>query len=237
MTLFTRISQVAVSLLCVVTMLGCEPYPNERQMNYTSLLNYKVRRYHPQEEQDLRPAFIEAGVPFPPKEIALLVFKEERKMELYAKHRGNWEYVMEYPIYGASGGPGPKLRSGDRQVPEGIYHVTVLNPRSKYDLSIKIDYPNDFDRRYAKIEHRNHLGNNIFIHGGDISTGCIAIGDRAIEDLFVLAHDVGLTNIMVVIAPNDLRVKPALPPKEPHFWIDVLDRRLAKTLQSFPRVS
>jgi murein L,D-transpeptidase YafK len=31
-------------------------------------------------------------------------------------------------VHGASGGAGPKLREGDRQVPEGIHRVEALNP-------------------------------------------------------------------------------------------------------------
>ena len=44
------------------------------------------------------------------------------------------------------------------------------------------------------------------------SIGCLAIGDRAIEDLFVLVADVGLERVTVIIAPHDPRGGIALAP-------------------------
>ena len=43
------------------------------------------------------------------------------------------------------------------------------------------------------------------IHGDDISSGCLAIGDEAAEDLFVLAALTGIDNVTVIIAPVDFR--------------------------------
>ena len=42
------------------------------------------------------------------------------------------------------------------------------------------------------------------IHGGAASIGCLAIGDEAVEELFVLAALTGLDHIELVIAPSDL---------------------------------
>ena len=43
------------------------------------------------------------------------------------------------------------------------------------------------------------------IHGGAESIGCLAIGDSAVEELFVLAARTGLDNVQLIIAPRDLR--------------------------------
>jgi len=43
------------------------------------------------------------------------------------------------------------------------------------------------------------------IHGKSVSIGCLAMGDEAAEDLFVLAADTGLQNIKVVLSPVDFR--------------------------------
>jgi murein L,D-transpeptidase YafK len=71
----------------------------------------------------------------------------------------------------ASGKAGPKLREGDGQVPEGIYRIDGLNPNSSYHLSLKLNYPNDFDLEQARTEGRTELGGDIFIHGKAVSIG------------------------------------------------------------------
>ncbi len=96
---------------------------------------------------------------------------------------------------------------GDGQVPEGLYRIESLNPNSSYHLSMKLNYPNTFDLKQAKSEGRDRPGSNIFIHGKSVSIGCLAMGDSAIEELFVLATDVGRKNIQVAIAPTDPRIK------------------------------
>lgn len=88
----------------------------------------------------------------------------------------------------ASGGPGPKLREGDLQVPEGVYRLTAFNPNSSYHLSLRVDYPNAEDRAaedraVARSDRRTSLGGDIFIHGKAVSIGCLAIGDPGIEEL------------------------------------------------------
>jgi hypothetical protein len=44
------------------------------------------------------------------------------------------------------------------------------------------------------------------IHGKAVSIGCLAMGDAAAEDLFVLAADTGIKNITVILAPVDFRL-------------------------------
>lgn len=49
-------------------------------------------------------------------------------------------------------------------------------------------------------------GSDIYIHGKDISTGCLTeMGDPAMDELYTMVMDTGMTNVTVVIAPNDLR--------------------------------
>jgi hypothetical protein len=153
----------------------------------------------------IRNLFAAADLAYPPERIALLVFKEERTLELWAEDGGRRVHIHTYPITAASGHAGPKLREGDCQVPEGIYRITGLNPNSAFHLSMKLDYPNAYDRRKAREEGRTDLGGDIFIHGGAGSIGCIAVGDSAIEELFLLVKTVGIANVEVLIAPNDLR--------------------------------
>ncbi len=140
------------------------------------------------------------------KRLAILAFKEEQTLEVWA-HADSVDTVLlkRYPFTGFSGKLGPKLAEGDRQIPEGIYKVEYLNPNSSYHLSIKIDYPNEFDREKGRADGRERLGSDIFIHGKDVTIGCIPIGDDAIEELFYLVATIGKTNTTVIISPYDMR--------------------------------
>ncbi len=86
-------------------------------------------------EDRLRPAFERAGVAFPPRDLTLLALKEEKRLELYTSgDGGDHHFLLSYPILAASGTAGPKLREGDKQVPEGFYRIELLNPNSRYHL-------------------------------------------------------------------------------------------------------
>lgn len=154
----------------------------------------------------LSPYFKQAGVACPPEQLVFVGLKEEKTLQVYAKSGTNgYHFVRSYPILAASGVAGPKLREGDRQVPEGIYAIELLNPNSSYHLSLRVSYPNAFDREQAAREQRTKLGGDIMIHGKAKSIGCLAMGDEAAEDLFVLAADCGITNITVILSPVDFR--------------------------------
>lgn len=159
----------------------------------------------------LKPYFAKAAVPYPPKSMLLLALKDEKKLELWARGDGEYRLIRNFPIKAASGKAGPKLRQGDKQVPEGVYRILSLNPNSNYHLSMKLDYPNSFDLDHANQEGRYDPGSDIFIHGKAVSIGCIALGDEAIEELFVLTAQVGKENVKVVIAPHDPRTHPLDP--------------------------
>ena len=159
----------------------------------------------------LLPRFSAAGVAYPPQSLALLVVKNKAQLEVWVKQATGSVFIHCYPVEALSGGPGPKLREGDRQVPEGIYQISGLNPNSRFHLSIKLNYPNAFDLRHAKLDGRTRPGSDIFIHSRASSVGCLAMGDTTIEELFVLACDVGMQNISVTIAPHDPRIEPLLP--------------------------
>lgn len=193
-----------------------------------------LRLYGEDAHRRFLPRFRAAGVPYPPPRVALLGFKAEKRLELWAEKGGKWVFIHTYPILGASGKPGPKLRQGDRQVPEGIYAVEYLNPHSVCHLSLKLDYPNAFDRAHAKADGRTKPGGDIFIHGGTLSIGCLAVGDRAIEELFVIAHRVGVSSAKAILAPNDLRkAKPVTDLNSVPAWVPELYQQIQAELQAF----
>lgn len=91
--------------------------------------------------------------------------------------------------------------------------MEYLNPNSKFHLSFKLDYPNAFDQARAKEEGRSEPGSDIFIHGGAQSTGCIAIGDEAITEVYREVETTGKEHVLVAIFPyrpaNDIPLVPA----------------------------
>lgn len=154
------------------------------------------------------PCFSNARIAYPPASLIFFALKDSAILELWAGQDSLHLPIRHYPIVALSGVAGPKLREGDRQVPEGVYRIDGLNPNSRFHLSMKLNYPNDFDIEQARREKRHEPGSNIFIHGRDSSVGCLAMGDAAIEELFVLVNQVGIQNIKVIISPTDPRVKP-----------------------------
>jgi murein L,D-transpeptidase YafK len=124
-----------------------------------------------------------------PRGLLLRVFKDERVLELWAAAApgGPFVHVGDHPICASSGGPGPKARTGDGQVPEGLYQVTTLNPWSRFHLSLRVDYPNAADRARNPGVRASALGGEIFIHGDCVTIGCVPIGDEAIEEVYLAA--------------------------------------------------
>jgi len=178
----------------------------------------RLAQYGPAARARLAPHFQRAGVTYPPKELCLVGLKEERQLELYVASGTNaLRFVRAYRIQAASGSAGPKLREGDGQVPEGFYRIESLNPNSRYHLSLRINYPNQADREQARRDGRTQLGGDIMIHGSNVSIGCLAMGDEAAEDIFVLAADTGLKQIRVLLSPVDFRVR-RLPQDAPSLY-------------------
>ena len=178
--------------------------------------------------------FEAAKADWPPAEIAFVAIKDENALEVYARPQdGVWKYVHRYKVLAASGVSGPKLKRGDKQVPEGIYRISYLNPNSRYHVSLRVNYPNAFDRKMAVNDGRKDLGGDIMIHGKNVSAGCLAVGDKAVEELFVLAAEVGIRNIKVVIAPTDFRRKKKVPIANGLVWTPKLYAEIANSMKEF----
>lgn len=212
------------------------PQPREARMH---TIDDRVAQFGARVDARLRPLFEQHGLAYPPAEISLLAFKDTRVLELYARASAQhaWTYVKSYAVQGASGGLGPKLQEGDRQVPEGTYAVEYLNPNSRFHLSLKLDYPNAFDRRMGEIDGRSDLGSDIMIHGGASSIGCLAMGDDGIEDLFILAARVGITHVRVVIGPTDFRAGREVAVAAQPRWTQVLYAQLREELAHYERAA
>ncbi len=149
---------------------------------------------------ELRTTFEMAGLRWPAEEIFLRAMKRERELELWARNGAgeSFRLVKRLPIIAASGGPGPKRREGDMQVPEGFYEVDRFNPRSNFHLSLGLNYPNASDRILGDPVSP---GFDIFIHGGNASIGCLALGDDGIEEIYLAALDSRVRPIRVHLFP------------------------------------
>jgi murein L,D-transpeptidase YafK len=118
--------------------------------------------------------------------ILVRLFKEESELEVWKQDTtGHFQILKVYPICRWSGDLGPKLHEGDRQAPEGFYTITpeLMNPNSNYYLAINIGFPNNFD----KANDRD--GTFLMIHGDCWSSGCYAMTDQQIGEIYSLAGD------------------------------------------------
>jgi len=222
-----------IIFICLGLLLGSLA---AKSINAASVAD-RLKEYGPVARARLAPHFKKAGVVYPPQELIFVGLKEEKSLEIYAKSGTNdFKFIRYYPVRAASGVAGPKLREGDRQVPEGIYKIELLNPNSSYHLSLRVGYPNDFDRAQAAKENRTKLGGDIMIHGAAVSIGCLAMGDEAAEDLFVLAADTGVEKITVILSPVDFRAEKPLP-KDAKLteWTPKLYEEIKVRLAKLPR--
>jgi hypothetical protein len=196
----------------------------------------RIKQYGEPARLRLQPHFANAGIGYPPKQLVLIGLKTEKELQLYAAGtNGSFHFVRSYPVLAASGVPGPKLREGDGQVPEGIYRIESLNPNSLFHLSLRIGYPNAFDQEQARKDGRTQLGGDIMIHGKAASIGCLAMGDEAAEELFVLAADTGLQNISVILSPVDFRFGRSVPAGvNVPAWTDALYSQVRNELNKIP---
>jgi hypothetical protein len=193
-----------------------------------------LEKVGPAVEPQLEAAARERGVVWPPARTTWVAVKDEKRLEAWvAEATGAFHHLKTYEVLAASGGPGPKRREGDRQVPEGFYLLSGLNPNSRYHLSVRVSYPNQEDIAH-RVAPRDELGGDIFVHGSAYSVGCLAVGDAAIEELFVLAARVPPRERRILIVPTDFRLRPdAATSSDP--WIRDLYARLAQALSALPR--
>lgn len=205
---------VIISSVVTVVMITFVVVLNEDIRNYLEFITSRVgseqtvddrlQQFESETAARLRPLFQYKGIAWPCKELVLIAYKQERELQVFGRAHvdSTWKKICSYPVTAASGGLGPKLREGDQQVPEGVYHIESLNPNSRYHVSMRLNYPNAFDRAMAKRDKRTSLGGDIMIHGGNASIGCLAVGNAAAEDLFVLAANARPQKVKVIIAPT-----------------------------------
>ena len=237
-----RIYLVCFLLALVVLAYVFRPYvwaaisPVAMKFTKTKTVAERLAQFGAPARARWKPYFDKAQVPYPPASVKLVGLKTEKILQVYAVDRtGRNRWIRSYPILAVSGIPGPKLQEGDGQVPEGIYPIESLNPNSRFHVALRVGYPNAFDRSQAEKDGRTKLGGDIMIHGSSVSVGCLAMGDEAAEDLFVLAAETGLPNVTVIIAPVDFRAGKTVP-KEVNLpdWSSILYSQIKVQLAKLP---
>jgi murein L,D-transpeptidase YafK len=135
------------------------------------------------------------------REAHVRIYKQEHQLELWMRDaEGRFALFRTYEICKYSGTLGPKLAEGDRQAPEGFCRVAraQLNPNSRHHLAFNLGYPNAFDTAHGRT------GSFLMVHGGCSSTGCYAMTDSQIDEIYAVveaALDAGQRAVDVSIFP------------------------------------
>jgi murein L,D-transpeptidase YafK len=167
-----RAALLVAAVAIVITLAGCStPVTSDRHMQPLSermLAELKAKN-------------MEEGSP-----ILMRIFKEEAELEVWKQDdSGRFALLRTYPICRWSGELGPKIKTGDRQAPEGFYTITpgLMNPNSSEYLAINTGFPNAYDRANGRT------GSFLMIHGGCSSAGCYAMTDEQIAEIYALARE------------------------------------------------
>ena len=170
-----RLRGLLFASLCAVALAGCNstggPGPNAKAMKPLS----------PETLALIEKSDMEKDSP-----IVVRIFKEESELEVWKQKRdGDYALLKTYPICRWSGELGPKIKEGDRQAPEGFYTITPgqMNPNSNYYLAFNMGFPNAYDRAWGRT------GAHLMVHGDCSSSGCYAMTDEQIQEIFALGRD------------------------------------------------
>lgn len=160
----------------------------------------------------------------PADPIVVRIFKQESELEIWKRDKsGRYALLKTYPMCRWSGKLGPKKRNGDRQAPEGFYHVSAgaLNPNSQYYLSFNLGYPNRLERALG------YSGEALMVHGACSSSGCYALTDEGVAEIYAVVREAlrgGQSSFQVQAFP--FRMTPANMAKNRNdgnfaFWSDL----------------
>ena len=99
----------------------------------------------------------------------VVVVKHNYEMKLYDADN-NW--LITYPVVFGNKDLKDKMYKGDRETPEGTFHITAKKPHHKWNKYLALDYPTQedfqkFNERKAKglIPQNAEIGGDIGIHG------------------------------------------------------------------------
>lgn len=161
----------------------------------------------------------------PGEAMVIRIFKQESVLEVWKRNTetGQFRMLKSYEICTFSGDLGPKFREGDRQSPEGFYTITpaLMHPTSNYHLAFNTGFPNKFDRVHGRT------GSNLMVHGDCSSSGCYAMTDEGISEIYALARETfagGNPSFQLQIYPFRMtpeNIAPQMESEHMAFWKDI----------------
>jgi murein L,D-transpeptidase YafK len=128
-----------------------------------------------------------------PKADRILVVKSERRFDLLQ----SGQVLRSYRIRLGPNPVGPKIFQYDGRTPEGAYIIDGRTRNTPYHLALHISYPQPENIARAG-RYDLPAGGGILIHGTpgtgkrferDWTDGCIAVSNRAIEEIWDLVND------------------------------------------------
>jgi murein L,D-transpeptidase YafK len=116
--------------------------------------------------------------------VFIRIFKAESQLEVWMRKGNGFVLFETYPICHWTGTLGPKIREGDKQSPEGFYSITARQSRhrGRWRKAFNLGFPNALDQRLQRT------GSYILLHGGCSSTGCFAMTDPVLDEIYGLAQ-------------------------------------------------
>lgn len=142
----------------------------QRIKNTTLHLEFNPNsRYKPKMKNLLISIILLLSLPAFSKVDRINIHKSRRTLELVDHNK---EVIKTFDIMLGRSPYGPKIKRGDNKTPEGIYKIDWRNKKSKYHLSLHINYPNALDKKRSRALGVDP-GDNIFIHGMPTHLGTI----------------------------------------------------------------
>jgi murein L,D-transpeptidase YafK len=194
----TKIGIVLAIVYSTLTGTHAQTFKNE-QLKYP-----RVRQAYTKNWPQLSKLLGKANITNEQFKLFVRAYKLDHKLELWVSNsfEENYKLLKTYEIVASSGQLGPKRKQGDLQVPEGVYKIDRFNPNSSYHLSLGLNYPNKADI----LNGDKQPGGDIFIHGSDVTIGCLPLTDSKIEEVYslaLMAKNSGQKYIYVHIYPFD----------------------------------
>ena len=102
-------------------------------------------------------------------DFSLVITKHTYKMKIYD---ANNNLLISYPVVFGNNDLNDKMMKGDRETPEGVFHIVSKRVHEKWRRFMMLDYPNAdsykrFQERKSKglIPKNAEIGSGIGIHG------------------------------------------------------------------------
>jgi len=129
----------------------------------------------------------------------VVVQKANRSMQLIQSGK----VIRSYKVALGQDPIGHKSQQGDSRTPEGVYTVDFRRAQSRFNLALRVSYPNERDRQLAAARGVDP-GGEIYIHGQptagvsparfaetgpDWTDGCISVTNPEMQEVFALVRD------------------------------------------------